>query len=758
MRSVFMWVKRALLVLLGALVVLAIVAAAVPVPTDPLPPPEKYGAGASNVLPSYSGLQREFPPLNQPSDNPTTPEKVELGRLLFFDSILSAKNDIACATCHHPDYGFADGLSRSIGAGGMGLGPHRRGGVELKRSAPGLWNVGYVSVLFWDGRASSLEDQSRVPLTHPDEMAADPDATVAELKAVPEYVDRFNTALGGVTFENAQRALAAFERTLITRDSPFDRYAAGQFDALTPSQRRGLALFRSAATRCFECHAAPTFGSDTFRITGVPDAPGQPHDAGRKAVAPDGQDGAFKSPSLRNIALTAPYMHNGVFKTLDEVIDFYAKGGGNAYGAKNVDTFMTGFDLTAQEKADLTAFLYALTDESKMPPVPDRVPSGLPVVTRLANPARDIAAKINVAAAGWTSPSGSRAPATIQVQPGETIQSAIDRAQPGDAIEVPYGVYTQPVVIDVTDITLRGLPNDKGDWPILDGEGKLADGVIASGNHFEMANFRVRNYTGNGVLVEGATGVHLHDLFTENTGVYGVYPARSTDVLIEKVTATGANDAGIYAGKCEKVVVRDSAAYGNVIGIEIENTVTAEVYNNHSYDNSLGIFIDLLPQLPSKVSLDTKIYNNVTENNNRENFAPNTTSAAKVRTGTGVLLLASDRVEVYGNTIRGNKTAGVGVFNLSIGFDENEIDVGPNPEHNRIHDNTFDHNGYDADDFIRKLIGSGSDIIWDGSGWDNRFDQPGASAFPPLLPGGDWAPPFYNLYWRALNLVVGLLG
>jgi parallel beta-helix repeat protein len=758
MRRVLRWLKQGLLVLLLALAALAIVAAAVPVPTDELPPPDRYGAGASSVEPSYSGLQREFPPSNEPADNPTTPEKAELGRLLFFDPILSANDDIACATCHHPDLGFADGLPRSIGAGGAGVGPERRGGRQLSRSAPGLWNAGYARVLFWDGRATSLEDQSQVPLTHADEMAADPDALAAELRAIPEYVDRFGEAFGGdaVTFDNAQRALAAFQRTLVSRDSPFDRYAAGQFDALTPAQRRGLALFRSAATRCFECHAAPTFGGDTFLVTGVPDAPGRPHDAGRQAIAPDGQDGAFKAPSLRNIALSAPYMHNGVFGTLEEVIDFYAAGGGRARGVSGVDNHVQGFDLTGQEKADLIAFLYALTDESALPAIPGKVPSGLPVVPRLKNPARDLAAKLNAAPSGL--PATSRAPATIVVQPGETIQAAIDRARPGDTIEVPFGVYREAVAIDFSNVRLIGIPNEAGEWPILDGEGRLANGVASSGNHFEAANFRVRNFTGNGVLVEGATGVHLHDLFTENTGVYGVYPVQSSDVLIERVTATGVNDAGIYAGKCENVVVRDSLAHGNVIGIEIENTVNAEVVGNHVYDNSLGIFIDLLPQLSSKVSLSTKVHGNIAESNNRPNFAPSTSNAAKVRTGTGILLLAADHVEVYGNIVRDNKTAGIAVFNLKIGFEEDEIDVGPNPEHNRIHDNTLQHNGYDADEFVRKLIGAGADILWDGSGWDNRFDQPGASAFPPLLPGGDWAPPFYNLYWRALNVVIGLLG
>jgi len=733
----------------GALLLIALLYAAfAPLPEDELPPAEKYGAGSSSVEPAYSGLLRQFPALNEPADNPTTPDKAELGKLLFFDPILSKNNDMSCASCHHPDLGFADGLPAALGAGGQ----------PLKRSAMSLWNVGFESSFFWDGRAPSLEEQLLTPLTRPDEMAADPGEIEAELRAIPAYVDAFEKVFGTadpVQVENVQKAIAAFERTLVSQESPFDYYAQGQFEALTAQQRRGLALFRSAATRCFECHAAPTFGDEDYFVTGVPDSGNDP---GRAAVAAEGQPGAFKAPSLRNIALTAPYMHNGAFQTLEQVVDFYAKGGGRSEGVANIDQHVIGFELNATEKADLVAFLYALTDEKAMTfPIPPSVPSGLPVEAPRPNPARDLVRQMNVPFSESGLPP-AHTPVTVNVGPGETIQQAVDRAGPGDTIQVPYGVYTEAVVIDWSDIRLIGIPNNKGDWPLLEGEGTRADGVIASGNNFEMGFFQVKNYTSNGVLVEGATGVNLHDLYVEKTGVYGVYPVRSTDVLIERVEATGMNDAGIYAGKCENVIVRDNVAHGNVIGIEVENTVNAEIYGNHAYDNSLGIFVDLLPQLPSKVSLNTRVHDNLIENNNGENFAPQDSNQALVRTGTGLLFLAADRAEAYTNTIRGNKTAGIGVFNLSIGFDVNEIDVGPNPEHNRIHDNTLENNGYDADPFIKDMLGRGFDVIWDGTGADNRFDQPGASSFPPALPGPDWPQPAYNLYWRLLNFVTGLIG
>lgn len=737
------WIKRIFLIL-GLLALIGIFYAAfAPLPFDELPPEEKWGAGASSVLPAYSGLQREFPALN----GDTSPEKTKLGRLLFFDPILSKNQDMSCATCHNPSLGFSDGLQTAKGSDGS----------SLPRNTPTLWNAGYATKLFWDGRADSLEEQMSVPLHAENEMAGSDAETVARLMKIPEYVELFNKAFGNnaITVENAQTAIASFERTLVSNNSPFDKYAAGQFDALTSQQRRGLNLFRSAATRCFECHAAPTFGSDDFFVTGSPDLEGFPHDEGRAAIASDGQDGAFKAPTLRNVALTGPYMHNGAFATLDDVLWFYEKGGGSQYGLE-VDRHILPIELSAQEHEDLVAFLYALTDESAMPEVPTSVPSGLPVVEQYPNLAREVVSQLNVEVTESGVP--AHEPTVVRVGLKETIQQAVDRSGPGDTIEVPYGIYHESVVLDWSDVKLVGIPNDQGEWPVIDGEGTRSDGVIASGNNFEMYNFAVKNYTSNGVLVEGATGVYLHDLYIENTGVYGVYPVRCTDVLIERIEATLMNDAAVYAGKSENVVIRDTLTYGNVIGVELENTVNGEVYNNVARDNTVGIFIDLLPQLPSKVSLYTKVYDNVVENNNGENFGKPGTAVALAPSGTGILILAADEVEVYNNTIRGNKSGGLAVFNLTIGFDVNEIDVGPNPEHVYAHDNIYENNGYDADPFVKKILGRGFDIIWDSNGADNYFDEEASSSFPPILPKTSWPQPLYNLYWRFFNFVVGLAG
>ncbi len=744
------WLKR-IFVGLGILLLAGVLYAAfVPIPQDEVLPEEKWGAGSSSVEPAYSGLQRDFPATNETGDNSTTPEKAELGRLLFFDPILSKNNDMSCATCHNPDLGFTDGLQQAVGAED----------ATLSRSAMSLWNVAYNTNFFWDGRALTLEEQSHTPITASNEMGAAPEEIESELKAIPGYVDLFEAAFGGadaVSYENVQNAIAAFERTLITNNSPFDRYATGDVNALTAAQRRGLAIFRSAGTRCFECHAAPTFADDSFSVTGVPDLEGQVHDTGRLEIESTSPDGAFKAPTLRNIALTAPYMHNGVFATLEEVVDFYAAGGGRADGVENVDIHVLGFELTEQERSDLVAFMYALTDETNLPEFPETVPSGLPVVAHVENPAREVVSEMN--AGGTEAATAAREPQILRVEKGQTIQSVADQAIPGDTIEVPYGIYHEHVILDVGDIKFLGVPNDKGEWPVIDGQGVLTDGVIASGNNFEMAFFAVKNFTSNGVLVEGARNIYLHDMYIENTGVYGVYPVRCTDVLIERIEGTLMNDAAIYVGKSENAVIRDTLTYGNVIGVEMENTVNGEVYGNHAHDNAIGILIDLLPQLPSKISLRTKVYDNITENNNGENFSVPGSAASLIPPGAGILVFGADEVEVYNNTIRGNKTVGLAIFNLTSAFSSEEIDVGPNPEHNYYHDNIYENNGYDADPFIKDMLGEGFDIIWDGSGVDNRFEEPNVNtSFPPVLPKSSWPDPIYNLYWRLLNFAVGLVG
>ena len=336
--------------------------ATAPAPTTSAPTTTPVPTLAPQPSPTWS-------PLRTPPDNPSTPAKIELGRQLFYDPVLSASNDMSCATCHRPDRGFSNG--ETVSEARPGAPP---------RNVSGLWNTGFNAFLLWDGRETSLESQAILPLTLPNEMAETPDKLEAKLRDIPAYVDLFDAAFGGgadaVTFDNATRALAAFQRTLISDNSPYDRFVAGDASALTEQQQRGMDLFFSQRTHCSECHQPPLLANETFRVVGV-----DSEDPGRAGVSETGLYGAFKVPSLRNVALTAPYMHAGQFATLEEVVQFYADGAGRAHDFPRVDPLLKGFDLTAEEKSDLVSFLEALTDESRLPQVPDVALSGLPTAT-----------------------------------------------------------------------------------------------------------------------------------------------------------------------------------------------------------------------------------------------------------------------------------------------------------------------------------------------------------------------------------------
>src|SRR5213594_4403229 len=352
-------------------------------------PNEPYREGQ----PRATGLQQPFPAMKSVAENPVTPAKVHLGKLLYFDRILSGDNTISCAHCHHPDFGFSDGRKTSMGLHGRGVGPERSGGDVLARAAPVLWNAAYNPLQFWDGRAKDLEQQAGGPIQDAHEMNQNADELVKELLRVPEYVRLFQETFGGkpeeaVTFRNVTKAVASFERTILSFNSTFDRYAAGDAYALNDSEKRGLQLFRSLKTRCFECHALPNFSDGSFRVIGVPDPEGQTRDPGRAKVPGQGPEGGFKVPTLRNVALSAPYMHNGRFEKLEEVVDFYSKGGGRQFTNQSlaIDDKIGTFDITARETGDLVAFLKALTDTSLMPEAPMRVPSGLPVVAVRSKP------------------------------------------------------------------------------------------------------------------------------------------------------------------------------------------------------------------------------------------------------------------------------------------------------------------------------------------------------------------------------------
>jgi cytochrome c peroxidase len=268
-------------------------------------------AVVSSTLAQNSG-QREMAPLPavapSPAGNPATPEKIALGKQLFFDPRLSGDNQMSCATCHMPEKAFTDGLPKAKGADGK----------ELPRNTPTLVNVGFYENYFWDGRAESLEDQALTPIQSADEMNQDLGELVKELSAVPGYAAQFQSAFGGsVTRKTIAQALAAFQRTLITRDSDFDRYLAGEVSALSGNAREGWEIFQQAG--CIRCHSGPNLSDSGFHRLGV-----SFRDKGRGAATRSKQDlYTFRTPGLRDVAKTAPYMHDGSLATLTDVVEFY---------------------------------------------------------------------------------------------------------------------------------------------------------------------------------------------------------------------------------------------------------------------------------------------------------------------------------------------------------------------------------------------------------------------------------------------------
>lgn len=284
-----------------------------------------------------------------PEDNPLTPEKVALGRRLFFDPILSRDYTLSCASCHDPRRTFTDGRAIAIGVSG------RRG----TRNAPALLNRGYGAAQFWDSRAASLEEQALQPIQNPKEFDMTLEEVIARLNHDSEYPALFQAAFGReVNAQDLARALASYVRTILSGDAPVDRYLNGERDALSTQSQQGLRLFRGKAN-CTACHLGPTFSDEQFHNTGIAWRDGEWLDPGRFAVTGKEEErGAFKTPTLREVARTAPYMHAGSLATLEEVIEFYNRGGNaNPY----LDPELRSLRLTAEEKQALLAFLQSLT-------------------------------------------------------------------------------------------------------------------------------------------------------------------------------------------------------------------------------------------------------------------------------------------------------------------------------------------------------------------------------------------------------------
>jgi len=307
---------------------------------------------AGRGKPELKPLPRVVP---TPKENPSTREKVELGRLMFFDPRLSGDNSVSCASCHIPERAWSDGLPAA-----------RIRGRTLKRNTQSSLNVAFLPKLLWDGRAATLEQQALLPIASPDEMDQDLQQLVAELQAVPGYRQRFRQAFGrDVTSTDMAQALAAFQRTLVTKPSRVDRYLAGERDVLTDSEKNGLELFRGAAG-CIRCHHGPLLTDGRLYRLGV-----SFRDPGHGAVTGNRKDNyRFRTPSLRNVAQTAPYMHDGSLKTLEDVVFFYLRGvPGSSPDGQSLDV-QARSDLSFSAASELVDFLKALTGPAPQVDVP----------------------------------------------------------------------------------------------------------------------------------------------------------------------------------------------------------------------------------------------------------------------------------------------------------------------------------------------------------------------------------------------------
>jgi len=303
---------------------------------------------ALDKMKTLPGNIKPLPPVAIPKDNPNTPAKIKLGRQLFFETKLSGDNRFSCAWCHNPALAFTDGLPRASGFGNK----------ENNRHSPTVINAAYYTTQFWDGRATTLEEQAKLPIINKEEMNLNAGDVPKKLGAIPSYQKQFKAVFGEEpTLDNVAKAIAAYERTIVSTNTPFDRYLRGEKEALTPQQKRGLILFVSRAA-CSRCHNGPNLSNDKFHNLGVPAAGPLKEDVGRYAVTRAESDRrAFKTSALRNVALTPPYMHNCVFASLEEVVEFYNNGGGDD---ANKDPEIFELHLTDEEQRDLVAFMQAL--------------------------------------------------------------------------------------------------------------------------------------------------------------------------------------------------------------------------------------------------------------------------------------------------------------------------------------------------------------------------------------------------------------
>jgi cytochrome c peroxidase len=338
-----------------------------------------FGLAQTNPAPAQTTINMHIlgpeklgnlPPPPVPPGNPQTTLKIQLVKQLYFDVRLSKDNTISCATCHSPAKGWSDAGPTSAGIRGQ-LGGRR---------APPVSNAAYLPLQFWDGRAPSLEEQAKGPIQNPIEMGNTHDAMLRSVGDIPGYVEVFKTVFGPgpITVDQVAQAIAAFERTVVTTDSPFDRYVRGDDAAMTEQEKRGLEIFNGKG-HCTACHWGPNFTDGRFHNIGVREKNKEKPDLGRFEITTNSTDkGAFKTPTVRDAALRAPYLHDGSEKNLEDLVEFYNRGGDSEDPL--LDPLLLPLRLSDSEKAALVAFMkramVSLNPEvaAVKPPLPSEFP------------------------------------------------------------------------------------------------------------------------------------------------------------------------------------------------------------------------------------------------------------------------------------------------------------------------------------------------------------------------------------------------
>lgn len=307
-------------------------------------------ASTAATKPSEEDIKKFLRPaeIPQPANNLITPERVYLGKVLFFDPRLSSSNFISCATCHNPALGWSDAQPTAVGHG-MEI---------LDRSTPTILNSAYQRETFWDGRSKTLEDQATGPIEAAGEMAQPMSDLLPELEKIKGYAPLFDAAYPGegINRDTIAKAIASFERTIVSTESPFDRWLKGVDGVMSEDAIKGFKLFKGKAG-CIKCHDGHSFTDNGFHNIGL-----DTKDEGRFAIKPVAVlKGAMKTPTLRDVALTAPYMHNGQYATLEEVVDHYASGGKDNVGkvSRNIEKFK----VSKKERAQLVEFMKSLTGD-----------------------------------------------------------------------------------------------------------------------------------------------------------------------------------------------------------------------------------------------------------------------------------------------------------------------------------------------------------------------------------------------------------